>query len=180
VAGANELPPIILHPFNYGSDATESTEFICYSAPTKRYLETRYSEFRMLCLIGKDLNRWLEQCVEMTSGDPLMAGVHEDAFIAALLFAPPVAVLKKLRSWGVINFQVIFSRAIGLNAAFPHPPSPSAVSESFLREFHKYADAMFDARLGSKDVERAREDPFTFEIFASGEYSSYLEKSWEE
>ena len=134
----------------------------------------------MLCLIGKDLNRWLEQCIEAVSGDPNSARLSESRFIAALLFAPPTEVLDKLRGWGVINFQLIFSRAIGLNAVFPHPPSAGDVSEPFLRVFHKYADALCGVRLGSSDTEVAREDAFTFQIYASGEYSTYLERSWEE
>jgi len=76
----------------------------------------------MLCLIGMDLNRWLEQCVETASANPAMGGLPEGAFIAALLFAPPTPVQQKLHMWGVWNYQIIFSRAIGLNAVFPHPP----------------------------------------------------------
>jgi hypothetical protein len=132
----------------------------------------------MLCLIGKDLNRWLEQCVDMAAGDPELAGLTERSFIEALLFAPPSGVVRKMSNWGVKNFQIIFSRAIGLNATFPHPPSASSVSERFLRDFHKYADALYDARLRAEAPATTIENNFTFEIYASGEYSSYLERTW--
>jgi hypothetical protein len=175
----SELPPLILSPFSHRPDPVEQSEFPCLDPRTKQYLEARYHEFRMLCLIGKDLNRWLGQCVEVASGDPELAGLSECNFIAALLVAPPTSLLQKMHSWGVKNFQVIFSRAIGLNTVFPHPPLPADVSESFLRDFHKYADALYDARLKPEGDAPIQEHTFTFEIYASGEYSSYLEKIWQ-
>ena len=134
----------------------------------------------MICLIGKDLNRWLEQCVDVASRDSGLAGLSESTFIAALLFAPPTAVLQKMRIWGVKQYQIIFSRAIGLNAVFPHPPSASDVSEPFLRDFHRYADTLFDARAKAEDTAAAQEMTFTFQIYGSCEYSSHLESIWEE
>ncbi len=91
-----------------------------------------------------------------------------------------MSVLQKMRAWGVKNYQIIFSRAIGLNAVFPHPPAASAVSESFLRKFHKYADALYDARLKSEDSSATLDKGITFEIYASAEYSAYMTKNWEE
>ena len=134
----------------------------------------------MLCLIGKDLNRWLGQCVELVSRNPELKGLSECDFIAILLFYPPTPVLQKLRAWGVKNYQVIFSRAIGLNVVFPHPPSFNHVSESFLRGLNGYADALYDVRLRAEEPSISDEDKFTFEIYASGEYAAFLEKSWEE
>jgi hypothetical protein len=164
-----ELPPLILHPFDHCPDLDARAERPCSDTSSARYLETRYNEFRMLCLIGKDLNRWLEQCVEVSSSDPELVGMSECNFAAALLFAPPQPVLQKMRSWGVMNFQVIFSRAIGLNAVFPHPPSIRDVSESFLRTFHRYADALYDARLRAEDDSAIEQKTLTFEIYASRE-----------
>ena len=175
-----ELPPLILSPFDQRPNAGNGPQLLRYETPERRYLDSRYNEFRMLCLIGKDLNRWLGQCVEVASADPALVSLSECDFIAILLFAPPVSVLQKMRDWGVKNFQIIFSRAIGLNAVFPHPPPANEVSESFLHGFHKYADALYDARLKAQDPVATEENTFTFEIYASGEYSSYLEKIWEE
>lgn len=174
-----ELPPLILHPFDHRSNPDARYQVVCNDSLTRRYLQARYDEFRMLCLIGTDLNRWLEQCVEMSARDPELAGLSECSFIALLLFDPPVPVVEKMSSFGIKNFQIIFSRAIGLNAVFPHPPPASDVSELFLRGFSRYADALYDVRLKAEDTAVNLENKFTFEFYASGEYSSYLEKHWE-
>ena len=73
------LPPLILHPFNervapstllenskaalmlsglIPSDGTDEEEL------KRRLLSGRYSEIRMLFFLGKDVFRWLDQCVE--------------------------------------------------------------------------------------------------------------------
>jgi len=176
----HELPPLILSPFDHRPDPDEQSEGEWFDPLTKGYLETRYNEFRMLCLIGKDLNRWLGQCVEVAAATPELAGLSECTFMAVLLFAAPPPVLQKMRTWGVGNFQILFSRAIGLNAVFPHPPKLREVSVSFLERFHKYADALYDARLKAEDIRTTQEHNFTFELYASGEYSSHLEKTWTE
>jgi len=174
-----ELPPLILHPFDQRANHSAPSQTNDNKSPTQRLLQARYDEFHMLCLIGKDLSRWLEQCEEMAAGNRSMAGLSEANFIALLLFAPPLPVLQKMRSWGVKNYQIIFSRAIGLNTVFPHPPPASEVSEVFLRDFPKYADALYDARLkGEEDVTLKLEGQFTFEIYASGEYAALLAKTW--
>jgi hypothetical protein len=175
-----ELPPLILHPFDRRSDTDERYQVTHNEPLTEKYLQARYDEFRMLCLIGKDLDRWLGQCMEVASGDPELAGLSECNFIAVLLFAPPMPVLQKMHAWGIKNFQLLFSRAIGLNAVFPHPPSTNDVSEAFLRDFHRYADALYDARLRSENASVVLENVFTFDVYASGEYLSHLEKSWEQ
>jgi len=173
-----ELPPLILHPFDERPDLDSRSHVTGHDSQTQRYLQARYDEFRMLCFIGKDLDRWLGQCAEVAIGNPRLAGLSEPNFIALLLFAPPLSLQRKMRSWGVRNYQVIFSRAIGLNAVFPHPPAAGDLSSAFLRGFHKYADALYDARLKSEDATVVLEDAFTFEIYASGEYASYLAKTW--
>ncbi len=176
----HELPPLILHPFDQRPDHEALSQASGIESQAQRHLQARYDEFRMLCLIGKDLNRWLGQCVEVAAANPQLAAVSEPNFIALLLFAPPLPVLQKMRSWGVKNYQIIFSRAIGLNTVFPHPPPASDVSELFLRDFHKYADALYDVRLKAEDATLSLEDQFTFEIYASGEYASLLAKTWGE
>jgi hypothetical protein len=175
-----ELPPLILYPFDHRPDPKYRPQPNDYESLRDSGLEARYDEFRMLCLIGKDLNRWLEQCVEVASRDAELACLSEGDFIAALLFAPPASVLQKMRIWGVRQYQTIFSRAIGLNSVFPHPPSASDVSESFLRGFQRYADALYDARAKAQGAAAAQEITFAFEIYASGEYSSHLESIWAE
>src|SRR5579872_1099744 len=73
------LPPLILHPFNervppsallenskaalmlsglIPSDGSDPEEL------KRRLLSGRYSEVRMLYFLGKDVFRWIDQCVE--------------------------------------------------------------------------------------------------------------------
>lgn len=172
-----ELPPLILHPFDRRWDANGRLQVVYGKRLRESRLQARYDEFCMLCLLGKDLDRWLAQCLEVASGNSELAGLSECNFIAVLLFAPPVPLLQKMHAWGIKNFQLLFSRAIGLNAVFPDPPSANDVSNAFLRNFHRYADALYDVRLKSEDATVVLEDIFTFEVYASSEYLSHLETS---
>jgi hypothetical protein len=175
-----ELPPLILHPFDHRRDANGRLQVMRDQPLGENYLQTRYDELCMLCLIGMDLDRWLAQCFEVASGDSELAGLSECNFITVLLFAPPVPFLQKMHAWGIKNFQLLFSRAIGLNAVFQNPPSINDISDAFLRNFHKYADALYDVRLKSGNATVVLEDIFTFEVYASSEYLLHLETSWKE
>jgi len=135
---------------------------------------------RMLCFLGKDLDRWVGQCVEMSGKNPEMDGASEASFISLLLFDPPEAVTLKMSQWKVGNYQIVFSRALGLNLVYPFPPDAKAVSESLLRNFHSYADALFDLRLKMSPGAELSGKDWHFEIYPSGEYSKLLERSWEE
>src|SRR5579864_7291332 len=79
-ATAFPLPPLILHPF---ADAAGPNKLVESSRASlklqgllpsgessqedldRTLLEGRYSELRMLFYVGKDLARWIEQCVEL-------------------------------------------------------------------------------------------------------------------
>src|SRR5579864_6469835 len=74
------LPPLILHPF---ADAAGPNKLVESSRASlklqgllpagessqedldRALLEGRYSELRMLFYVGRDLARWIEQCVEL-------------------------------------------------------------------------------------------------------------------
>jgi hypothetical protein len=175
-----ELPPLILHPFDTATAGpVRLGETISCDDASRAYLEARYSELRMLCFLGKDLDRWLAQCVDCIATEPGLAGsgISESTFITQLLFDPPQAVVRKMNEWGVANFQIIFSRGLGLNAIYSFPPEPRQVSEAFLRDFHQYADALFDARL-RKEPAIEPDFAFVFDVYASSEYSKMLENSW--
>lgn len=176
------IPPVILHPFGDRSGTDRIAAALGADRADGAYLESRYAELRMLCFIGKDLNRWLEQCVELANADPELhgTGLSEASFINLLLFDAPASVVKKLESWEVGNYQLIFSRALGLNAVFPHPPGAGQVSEALLRGFHHYADALFDARLKFLPGAEIEGAGFHFELYASGEYAQLLEEAWSE
>src|SRR5271154_7534151 len=79
------LPPLILHPF---ADASGPGKLVESSRASLKLqgllpsgestpedldrvlLEGRYSELRMLYYVGKDLARWIEQCLELAVRNP--------------------------------------------------------------------------------------------------------------
>lgn len=161
-----ELPPLILHPLaGYGNALAGRGE-------------VRRMELRMLCCLGMDLNRWLEQCVECAAADPSLHGLGEASFIGLLVDDPPEGVTGKLQAWGVGEFRSIFARSLGLNAVFPQLPAPEEMGEALVRDFPIYADALYRARRHAQPAAAISKLSFTFEVFAAGEYSRMLEKSW--
>ena len=76
-----ELPPLILHPFNERVPPSALLEnsraaLICRVYPNdgtdaddlkRRLLDGRYSERRMLFFLGKDVFRWIGQCLEWSA-----------------------------------------------------------------------------------------------------------------
>ncbi len=140
-----ELPPLILHPIAGCGEALQD------GSPSDT--ETRRAEVRRLELkevlprcLGKDLNRWLEQCLEFAAANAALSAVREGDLMDLLVEYPPDSVAAKMQTWGVSDFRRIFARAMGLTAVFPNPPSGEQVRESFVRDFSLYADALYRAR----------------------------------
>ena len=196
VETAVQLPPLILHPFAAADGPGRLLE--CSRASlalhgltpsgdqteedlTRKVLDGRYCELKMLCYIGKDLTRWIEQCLEFAQRNQadFPAEVNERSF-AALLENPPQAVRDKLRGWGVMDYRSIFVRALGLNVLFSRPPELDALGAEFVQEFYTYADRVFLLRQQQAPFARLSPDRFCFDLYASGEYSQMLERSWEE
>ncbi len=191
-----DLPPLILHPF---SDQTGPGKLVQSSRAslmlngllpqdestedelTRKLIEGRVCEIRMLFFVGKDLLRWVAQCLDFVSGIPELsgAGISEQSFAEFLVQNPPETVRTKLRGWGVFDYKSIFSRAMGLNAVFCEPPDEKHVSAEFIRNYFRYADHMFACRQQIQAFTELSVENFHFEIYASGEYSRMLEKSWE-
>ena len=192
-----ELPPLILHPFSDQSGPgklvqssraslmlngllpqDESTE----DELTRKLIEGRVCEIRMLFFVGKDLLRWIAHCLDFVSSVPELkdSGIREQSFAEFLVQNPPEKVRAKLRAWGVFDYKSIFSRAIGLNAVFCEPPDEDQVSTEFIRNYFRYADHMFACRQQIQAFTEVTVENFHFEIYASGEYSRLLEKAWEE
>lgn len=190
------LPPLILHPF---SDP-QSPERLSMSARAslilhgllpageasedeliRRALDGRYCEVKMLFYLGKDLLRWLEQCMELVARDPELAGagLEPQSFAELLVEDPPEAVSGKLRGWGVTDYQAIFRRALGLHTVFRSVPEREGLGDAFIRQHHLYSDALFSTWLQSVSHARAGREAFHFEIYASGEYARLLEREWE-
>src|SRR5256885_14164432 len=125
-----QLPPLILHPFSgggstdellKGSSAALALQGLASSNEDefelqKKVLAGRYQEVRMLLFLGKDLFRWLQQCVDFIErsehADPR---IKEQSFAALLVEEPPRPVSQKLEKWGVTDRRAVFSRAIGVN-----------------------------------------------------------------
>jgi hypothetical protein len=199
ISGAQkwELPPLILHPF---SDQTGPGKLVQSSRAslmlngllphdesteeelTRKLIEGRVCEIRMLFFVGKDLLRWVAHCMDFVSSIPELkdSGLREQSFSEFLVQNPPEKVRTKLRAWGVFDYKSIFSRAIGLNAVFCKPPDETQVSTEFIRNYFRYADHMFACRQQTQAFTEVAAENFHFEIYASGEYSRLLEKSWEE
>ncbi len=191
------LPPLILHPF---ADPTGPGKLVESSRASlmlqgllpsgeqtqedldRAVIEGRFCEIRMLFYVGRDLVRWIEQCLEHVERQPEMRGrnFRFQSFADYLVRSTPATVQSKLKKWGVADYRAIFTRAIGLNAVFADVPPRDTLGNDFIRNYYRYADQFFAiAQAGAPFTELdARE--FDFELFASGEYSRMLERSWGE
>jgi len=67
-----------------------------------------------------------------------------------------------------------------LNAIFIDPPDEATVSSEFIKNYFRYADHMFACRQQMQAFTEISVANFDFDIYASGEYSRLLEKSWTE
>src|ERR1051326_4071744 len=189
-----ELPPLILHPF---ADRASSDRLLENSrtalmasglAPAdgpdedigRRLLEGRFSEIRMLYFLGKDLVRWMEQCVEFTGRIPELADktIGEQSFARLLTRHMPEAVSLKLQAWGVQDSGVIFARAIALNRLFAEAPAYPQLAGSFIRHYHRYADHVLECSQQMITFREISSANFRFELYASGEYTKMLETQW--
>src|SRR6202789_4607073 len=126
------LPPLILHPF---ADAGGPGKLVESSRANlklqgllpqgeatrddldRALLDGRYSELRMLYYVGKDLARWIEQCLEFADRNQaaLPRGICYQSFAGLLIQDPPTGVQAKLRIEMVADGRVIFSRALVLH-----------------------------------------------------------------
>ena len=150
--GPLQLPPLILHPF---TEEANSAQFLenskaslmlsgllpdngyTHDQLTERVLRARYLEVRMLFFLGKDVFRWVEQCVESVRNTRSLVheGVREQSFAELLTRHAPAPVEEKLRAWGVYEFAAIFSRALGLYTAFAEPPAFKCLSREFVLSY---------------------------------------------
>jgi hypothetical protein len=191
------LPPLILHPFADASgpdklvESSRASLMLQGLLPSgeratedldKALLEGRYQEIRMLFYVGKDVMRWIEQCVEHVEHQPEFRalGIRSQSFSAYLVNHSPSTVEAKLRKWGVGDYRAIFMRAIGLNVILADVPARRFLSDDFIRNYYRYADQMFLAQQAQAPFKDIAAMGFEFELFASGEYSRRLEREWAE
>jgi len=190
------LPPLILHPF---ADAAGPSRLVESSRASLKLqgllpageatreeldnalLEGRYSELRMLFYVGKDLTRWIEQCLEFVTRnhEKMPHAITYQSFAALLVHSAPPTVEAKLRKWGVADYKSIFARALGLQFLFADVPGRQFLCDDFVRNYFRYADQLFTSRQAECEFTSVTGD-FTFELYSSGEYSRMLERSWGE
>jgi hypothetical protein len=102
------------------------------------------------------------------------------SFARLLTSNAPTAVQEKLSRWGVSDYISIFSRAIGLHAIFTAPPGLDQLTDEFLRNYSRYADALYRGYLETEPHPTITAENFCFDLYASGEYSQMLESQWAE
>jgi|SRR5580658_332895 len=181
-----DLPPLILHPFDRGLDAASALDSIKLSlhlggmgepgVDKEPLLRGRYAEFRILSLVGKDVMRWIAQCVDFSGRDETLAnaGIRQQSFADLLVNRTPPAVGARFESWGVIDYRRILSRAIGVNAVFPNPPDYSVLSTEFLEDYYAYADSLFACYRALTPFTPLEPASFGFSLYTSDEYLSTL------
>ena len=189
------LPPLILHPFSdaggpqklaRSSQAGLILEGLMPSSGAdpdeleRQLLEGRMCEIRMLFYLGKDLHRWIDQCVDFAERVEELtdAGLSFDSFAELLIQDPPAAVREKLQRWGVADYRSIFSRAIALRTLFAELPAQEVLAPEFIRNYFRYADHLYACRHELCTPRTISSANFDFELFASGEYSRQLEREW--
>ena len=196
VDSVHPLPPMILHPFT----ESVSTVRVLESAKASRsmpddhngspeeladldrqLLDGRYAEVRMLFYVGKDVFRWLEQCIEgcVRDSELAKADLQPQSFAHLLIKQTPGEVIEKLKTWGVVEYPRIFSRSIGIFVQFREPPARDDLQADYLRYYFRYADYAYAAwrDLAKSPILPAENFPFT--LYASGEYTKMLEREWE-
>src|ERR1700679_2325261 len=126
------LPPLILHPFAQagGRDKLEESQRASLMMQgllpsgerseddlDQALLDGRFSEILMLFYVGKDLSRWIEQCLEHVARQPDLRerGIRYQSFAEMLVNHAPAEVQEKLRRWQVADYRSIFMRALGMN-----------------------------------------------------------------
>lgn len=192
-----KLPPLILHPFAESAGPDKLVEssraslmlqgllpsgHLTKDELDERLLGGRYCEIKMLFYVGRDLTRWIDQCLDLSGRDETLraAGMCYQAFAALLVDDPPPQVREKLKTWGVADYRSIFSRSLGLNAIFAELPPRNMLAEEFVRHYYRYADQLYLSRQLLWNFTEIRPQQFDFDLFASGEYSRMLEREWGE
>ncbi len=191
-----KLPPLILHPF---SDAKGPGKLIESSRASLKMqgllpagestrsdlegvmFEGRYSELRMLYYVGKDINRWVEQCLDCIrrTDAGLAPRIQSQSLLTLLIQNTPAHVREKLQKWGVSDYRALFSRGLGLNLIFANAPERSALTEEFVCNYYRYSDQVFCSYQSGTSHTVLDPALFHFDLFSSGEYSRILERLWD-
>src|ERR1700722_365958 len=180
-----QMPPLILHPFNERVspetllENSRSALMLSGLIPSeginreelKRRLVTgRHSEVRMLYFLGKDVFRWIGQCMEIVERTPVLEStrVKRQSFAGLLTGSPPPLVREKLLRWGGADYPAVFARGIGLNTLFAEPPEFQALAEDFLRHYHSAASLLYQSFIDAEQHRVIDGRGFRFDRIASG------------
>jgi hypothetical protein len=193
-----QLPPLILHPFSgtrsvdellAGSKAALELQGRDGSGDPsrakdedeleRRILIGRYQEICMLIFLGKDLFRWLHQCVDFLNRPGEGRQLSLQSFAGLIVEQPPSAVREKLERWGVTDRRAVFARAIGVHTLFMSPPPVETLSPTLLKNYHRFADHAYICFQHLRPFHELDPKQFDFEIYASEEYSRLLSDQWE-
>ncbi len=189
------LPPLILHPFSDvagparlvessraslllqrvpASDAVQREEL------ERKILDGRFCEIRMLFYVGKDVNRWIEQCVEWAARDPELSrqDVQWQSFAQLLVENTPEDVKRKLCEWGVVDYRALFMRGLGLYSVFADVPQRAQLTDGFVRDYYRFADQMYECVVKRGPAADLADSGCEFKLYASGEYARMLEREW--
>ena len=186
------LPPLILHPFSDPEGPAKLVESsrasmmlqgllpagsMSQDELDQTLLNGRFCEIRMLYYVGKDLVRWIEQCMEHVERDPGMQSLNYrfQSFAAYLVEDAPEPVRTKLKKWGVADYKSIFARALGLNAVFGEAPDQTVLAPDFIRNYYRFADQMYAVQQHHSAFARVPVSDFDFELFRSEEHTSELQ-----
>ena len=188
------LPPLVLHPFGgdsstaqllEGSRASIALQQASLSNPQyadiqRQVILGRYQEIRMLLFLGKDIFRWIDQCMDqMERSGNIGLRINAQCFSALIVDTPPESVRKKLEEWGVSDRRAVFSRAIGIRCLFEEPPDIDMLSPMFLEHYHRFADYSYICFQQMKPWQPMDGASFDFPIYASEEYSRLLSEQWQ-
>jgi hypothetical protein len=123
----------------------------------------------------------VEQCLESAERDETLRtlGLSEHSFLCLLIQDTPASVREKLRTWGGADYQAIFTRAAARNTIFAEVPEKQQLSTEFIRNYYRYTDQVFACGRDAKGFPELAPENFQFDLYASGEYSRILERSWE-
>jgi hypothetical protein len=189
------LPPLILHPVSDPSAQDKLArgsrarlvlkgmlpdEGLAREEWTRRLLDCRYCEVRILFYLGKDLARWTGQCAEMAErdGELRVAAVREASFAHLLAQNPPQALVEKMVRWGIPDCRASFRQALGLSMLFRSLPTQEALAEEFLCHYRGYTEAFYEAWQHNGSFTVIENLNFRFEMYASAEYVRLLEAQW--
>ena len=187
------MPPLILHPFSERISPAAllenskaalmlsgliPSEGADHDELRRKLLAGRYSEIRMLYFLGKDVFRWIGQCMEIVAREPALAeaGVKRQT-LGRACWLPRRRMSARnccVGAWAIMrrfshaqsDCTTRLRRAAGLRSPAPRISCGAIIA----RPISSIRLSWNRSRTGS-----SRAKNFRFELYASGEYAKMLE-----